>query len=131
MCMKNQIFTPEELAELAIFDAEVDASPITIREAAECNERDREVKLARNGQKRAAYAKQYREAHKAKYAEYKRQYEEANKAKISKKKHEYYLATKELFAERSRRYYQANKEKIKEYNRRRYAAIKARRQESE
>lgn len=115
--MKKSLFTTEELAELAIFDADVDASPLTLQEAAECNERDREIMMANaKRRQRAAYNKRYRDTHKAEIAALKRRYSATHKEEIKRKKHEYYLANKELFAERARRYYQAIKEKRRNDN---------------
>lgn len=96
--MGKPIFTPEELAELAAFDAEIDESDITQNEIDASRERDREAVLA-------GMSKRNR-----KIAEAKRAYYEANREKI---------------AEAQRAYYEANREKwnayMREYRKRRKA----------
>ena len=83
------LFTPEELAELAAFDAEVDASDITFEEAAEVDSIDRDIKrsnLSDKARKLAEYQRRYREANKDEIAEYQRRYREANKEKINERR---------------------------------------------
>ena len=88
-------FTPEELAEMARADAEIEREFIlTAEEAAESRELDRAAKMARKDKKAKAAA------------EYHRRYYEANK---------------EAVAEYNRRYYEANREKWKDYNAKRKA----------
>ena len=83
-------FTPEELAEMARADAEIEREFIlTAEEAAESRELDRAAKMERKDKKAKALA------------EYNRRYYEANK---------------EAVAERNRRYYEANKAKWRDYN---------------
>ena len=103
------LFTPEELAEMAAFDAEVDAAPLTIDELRETRERD----------KAAAYANKPRKEQKI--AEQWRRYYEANKEKIAEQRRRYYEANKEKIADYQRGYYEANKEKIAEQRRARLA----------
>ena len=69
--MGKPLFTPEELAKMAVFDAEVDAMPLTAEEIKESRERDRDAKNARLS------ARDYRAA------EYKRDYYERNKDAIA------------------------------------------------
>ena len=88
--MGKPLFTPEELAELAAFDAEIDESDITQNEIDASRERDREAVLA-------GMSKRNR-----KIAEAKRAYYEANREKI---------------AEAQRAYYEANREKWNAYMR--------------
>ena len=96
--MGKPLFTPEELAELAAFDAEIDESDITQNEIDASRERDREAVLA-------GMSKRNRNI-----AEYQRAYYEANREKI---------------AEAQRAYYEANREKwnayMREYRKRRKA----------
>lgn len=88
-------FTPEELAEMARADAEIERDFImTDEEAAESRELDRDALMARKDKKAKAVA------------EYQRRYREANK---------------EALAERNRRYYEANKAKWRDYNARQKA----------
>ena len=75
-------FTPEELAELAAFDAEIDATPPTQQEREECSARDYVFRGLNEGRsfetKRAYY-----EANREKIAETQRAYREANREKIA------------------------------------------------
>lgn len=78
-------FTPEELAEMARADAEIEREFIlTAEEAAESRKLDRDALMARKDKQAKAvaeYQRRYREANKEAVAEYKRRYREANKAK--------------------------------------------------
>ena len=98
-------FTPEELAELARADAEIEREFIlTAEEAAESRELDRAALMERKDKQAKAvaeYQRRYREANKEAVAEYQRRYREANK---------------EAVAEYQRRYYEANKAKWRDYN---------------
>ena len=83
------LFTPQELAELAAFDAEVDAKPLTNEEIRESRVRDRNAKYAEldvNREKIAEYQRAYREANREKAAEYQRAYREANREKIAEQR---------------------------------------------
>ena len=83
-------FTPAELAEMALADAEIEASfCISNEEIRSSREMDRVVVLDHMDPKKRKIAeaqRQYREANKAKIAEAQRQYYEANKAKIAEGK---------------------------------------------
>ena len=103
--MGKPLFTPEELAELAAFDAEIDESDITQNEIDASRERDREAVLA-------GMSKRNR-----KIAEYKRAYYEANREKIAEYRRAYYEANREKIAEYQRAYYEANREKWNAYQR--------------
>ena len=103
--MGKPLFTPEELAELAAFDAEIDESDITQNEIDASRERDREAVLA-------GMSKRNR-----KIAEYKRAYYEANREKIAEYLRAYYEANREKIAEYQRAYYEANREKWNAYQR--------------
>lgn len=78
-------FTPEELAEMARADAEIEREFIlTAEEVAESRELDRAAKMARKDKQAKAlaeYQRRYREANKEAVAEYQRRYYETNKAK--------------------------------------------------
>lgn len=111
--MGKPLFTPEELAELAAFDAEIDESDITQNEIDASRERDREAVLA-------GMSKRNR-----KIAEYQRAYYEANREKIAENKRAYREANREKIAEAKRAYREANREKwnayMREYRKRRKA----------
>ena len=103
--MGKPLFTPEELAELAAFDAEIDESDITQNEIDASRERDREDVLA-------GMSKRNR-----KIAEYQRAYYEANREKIVENQRAYREANREKIAEAKRTYYEANREKWNAYQR--------------
>ena len=94
--MGKPLFTPEELAELAAFDAEIDESDITSDDIKESRKRDRQAVLGEmDNQKR-------------KIAEYRRAYYEANREKIAEQKRAYYEANREKIAEYQRAYREEN-----------------------
>ena len=103
--MGKPLFTPEELAELAAFDAEIDESDITQNEIDASRERDREAVLA-------GMSKRNR-----KIAENKRAYYEANREKIAEYQRAYYEENREKIAENQRAYREANREKWNAYQR--------------
>lgn len=73
--MGKPLFTPEELAEMAAFDAEVDAMPLAAEEIKESRERDRDAKNARlsaRDYRAAEYQRDYYERNKDAIAEYQR-----------------------------------------------------------
>ena len=75
--MSRPLFTPEELAELAAADAEIDAAPLTLEDYRETDDRDRSVRMERKGpkgKKIAAQQKAYCEANREKYNAYMREY---------------------------------------------------------
>ena len=118
--MGKPLFTPEELAELAAFDAEIDESDITQNEIDASRERDREAVLAgmsKRNRKIAEYKRAYYEANREKIAENKRAYREANREKIAEYRRAYYEANREKIAEYQRAYYEANREKWNAYQR--------------
>ena len=90
--MGKPLFTPEELAELAAFDAEIDESDITQNEIDASRERDREAVLAgmsKRNRKIAEYQRAYYEANREKIAENQRAYYEANREKWNAYQREY------------------------------------------
>ena len=118
-------FTPEELAEMARADAEIEREFIlTAEEAAESRKLDRAAKMARKDKKAKALAerqRRYYEANKEAVAERNRRYYEANKEALAERQRRYREANKEAVAERNRRYYEANKAKWRDYNARQKA----------
>ena len=71
------MFTPEELAEMAVFDAEIEDEPLTNEEIRESRERDRAALDDRKDKRQK------------KIAENKRAYREANREKINAYMREY------------------------------------------
>ena len=80
--MRAAVFTPEELAELALIDAEIDAAPMTQTERDESRRLDYVLRGA-NMDKAAEAQRAYREANREKIAEAQRAYYEANREKIA------------------------------------------------
>lgn len=81
--MGKPLFTPEELAELAAFDAEIDESDITQNEIDASRERDREAVLAgmsKQNRKIAEAQRAYYEANREKWNAYMREYRKRRKA---------------------------------------------------
>ena len=105
------MFTPEELAEMAVFDAEIEDEPLTNEEIRESRERDRAALDDRKDKRQK------------KIAENQRAYYEANREKIAENQRAYREANREKIAENQRAYREANREKInaymREYQRRR------------
>ncbi|MBQ2990609.1 MAG: hypothetical protein IJD60_04890 [Clostridia bacterium] len=69
--MRRPLFSAEELAELAAFDAEMDAKPLFAQEYKESAQRDKDAVMAEKSTKErqqarkiAAYQREYREAKK-------------------------------------------------------------------
>ena len=92
------LFTPEELAELAAYDAQVEAKPLTNEEIAESRERDR---MAIDAE---------RDVKSRKIAEQQRAYRQANREKVAEQKRAYYQANREKVAEQQRAYRQRKKQ---------------------
>lgn len=113
--MARPLFTPEELAELAAADAEIEKEFLISNEEASLSRAlDAEIKSSRKGER------------KKKVSEYQHKYYEANREKIAEKRRAYYKANRGKIAERGRLYYQAHREEIcertREYARKRRAA---------
>ena len=87
------MFTPEELAEMAAADAEIEAEfRLTQEDLDRSRELDREAKfraLPMEKQKVAAQKKAYREANREKVAEYQKAYYEANREQLRKRARNY------------------------------------------
>ena len=90
------MFTPEELAEIAAADAEIEAEfRLTQEDLDRSRELDREAKfraLPMEKQKVAAQQKAYREANREKVAEYQKAYREANREKVRERARNYMRA---------------------------------------
>lgn len=111
------LFTPEELAELAAFDAEIDDEPLSAQDYRDSAQRDKDAVFAEKGEKQRRQAR--------KNAAKQRKYREANKDQIAAKQREYREANKDQIAAYQREYYEANKDQIRTRNReymRRYRA---------
>ena len=115
------LFTPEELAELAAADKEIDESfCLTNEELRESRMRDRRAKLDAmdNRERKIADQKRaYREANREKIADQQRAYREANREKIADQKRAYYEANREKIADQKRAYREANREDWNRYMR--------------
>ena len=86
------LFTPEELAELAAYDARVEAEPLTNEEIAESRERDRmaiDAERDVKGRKVAEQQRAYYQANREKVAEQQRAYRQANREKVAEQKRAY------------------------------------------
>ena len=112
------MFTPEELAEMAAADAEIEAEfRLTQEDLDRSRELDREAKfraLPMEKQKVAEYQKAYREANREKVAEYQKAYYEANREKVAAQQKAYYEANREKVAAQRKAYYEANREQLRE-----------------
>lgn len=86
-------FTPEELAEMAAADAEIEKSfRLSIAEIKESRERDREAIFcgkSKEGKKIAAQQREYYEANREKIAAQQREYREANREQWNAYQREY------------------------------------------
>ncbi len=113
------MFTPEELAEMAAADAEIEAEfRLTQEDLDRSRELDREARfraLPMEKQKVAAQQKAYYEANREKVAEYQKAYYEANREKVAAQQKAYREANREKVAEYQKAYYAANREKVAEY----------------
>ena len=99
-------FTPEELAEMARADAEIEESfCMTADDLRVSREIDREARMSDmdNAKRRIA--------------EQQRAYYEANRDKIAEQKRAYYEANRDKIAEQKRAYREANRDKIAGYMR--------------
>ena len=102
------MFTPEELAEMAAADAEIEAEfRLTQEDLDRSRELDREAKfraLPMEKQKVAAQRKAYREANREKVAARQKAYREANREKVAEYQKAYYEANREQLRKRARNY---------------------------
>ena len=109
------MFTPEELAEIAAADAEIEAEfRLTQEDLDRSRELDREAKfraLPMEKQKVAAQRKAYREANREKVAAQQKAYREANREKLAAQRKAYREANREKVRERARNYMRAYRTK--------------------
>ena len=102
------MFTPEELAEIAAADAEIEAKfRLTQEDLDRSRELDREAKfraLPMEKQKVAAQRKAYREANREKVAAQQKAYREANREKVAAQRKAYREANREQLRKRARNY---------------------------
>ena len=114
--MSRPLFTPEELAEMAAADAEIDAMPLTLEDYRETDGRDRSVKMERKGlkgKKVAAQKKAYREANREKVAAQQKAYYEANREKVAAQKKAYREANREKYNAYMREYMRKRREQCR------------------
>lgn len=93
--MRKPLFTPDELAALAIYDAQVDASDLTMAEIRASNARDREIKGMSEDTKERKRTKT--EATKVWYA--------AHRAEMAIRRRERYLKNRDAYLEYQRAYH--------------------------
>ena len=114
-------FTPEELAEMAAADAEIEASFRLEQEDLERGRKlDREAHfdgLPFDKRKVAAQRKAYYEANREKVAAQQKAYREANREKVAAQRKAYREANREKVAEYQRAYIEKNREKHNAYMR--------------
>lgn len=111
MIEKKCVFTPQELLEMAAFDAIVDMEPLTADEVAQSKRLDRIAKMDRmtnSERKKAERRRQYYECHRGDIAEYKRQYYKTHQQKVAECRQRYRKAHRAEIAERQRRYREAH-----------------------
>lgn len=108
-------FTPEELAEMAEADKEIDANfLITEAEEKEADERDRKSVLENGGEqklKKWEYQRRYTKEKQKEISIKKRDYREKHKAEIKEKRHSFYLANKQRILA-AQKEYRMNKAKL-------------------
>ena len=107
-------FTPEELAEMAAADAEIEAAELTIEDYREADARDRAVRMERKGlkgKKVAAQQKAWYEANRDKVAAQQKAYREANRDKVAAQKKAYREANREKYNKYMIEYFRKRREK--------------------
>lgn len=109
--MSGNIFTPEELAELAAFDAEIEAEPLTMEEIRQSRELDRAAVKARERSGKSSGTYRRKPYGDVSPAEYKRRWYEENRERLLAYQKEYYREHKAAVDARNRMYYQENREK--------------------
>ena len=130
-------FSPEELAEMAAADAEIEVEfRLTQDDLDFSKQMDRLAKfesLPLEKQKVAAQQKAYREANRDKVAAQQKAYYEANRDKVAARRKAYYEANRDKVAAQKKAYREANREKYNAYMReymRRRKSLSANRQNS-
>ena len=110
------MFTPEELADLRAYDAQVDETPLTMDEINGTRERDKQAMYSQKdakAKKKADSNRRWRQTHKEEIAAYKRQYYATRKQEKAEYDRAYKRRNKDRVKENNRLYYQANKDKIR------------------
>ena len=114
-------FTPEELAEMAAADSEIEATfRLEQADLDRCKAMDREIhfeRLSQEKRKVAAQQKAYREANREKLAAQRKAYYEANREKVAAQQKAYREANREKVAAQQKAYREANREKYNTYMR--------------
>ena len=110
-------FTPEELAEMAAADAEIERSfRITSEERRRSRDLDAEGRcdalIGTDRYRSAAAKKDYYEANREKIAAARKKYREANREKISAYKKAYYEANREKYNAYMREYMAARRQRL-------------------
>ena len=111
-------FTPEELAEMAAADAEIERSfRITSEERRRPRDLDAEGRcdalIGTDRHRASAYSKEYREANREKIAAGQKEYREANREKIADYQKEYREANREKYNAYMREYMAARRQQLK------------------
>ena len=111
-------FTPEELAEMAAADAEIERSfRITSEERRRSRDLDaegrRDALIGTDRHRASASSKAYYEANREKIADYQKEYREANREKIAAAKKEYREANREKYNAYMREYMAARRQRLK------------------
>lgn len=114
------MFTAEELAEMAAYDAQVDASEATAEELAEVKARNDETLREVGKYGKGAYARQYYEKNKERIQAYQKEYYATHKEYFAQRHKEYYALHREEILEKQRQYVAANKERLRMHWRNRY-----------
>ena len=108
-------FTPEELAEMAAADAEIEANFIMTQSeidfSRELDKTTRFEKLTGDKQKVAAQRKAYYEANREKVAAQRKAYYEANREKVAAQQKAYREANREAYNAYMREYMRKRKDK--------------------
>lgn len=111
-------WTPEELAEMAAADAEIEANfELTEDEIRASDALDHEALKSSGSKRNKLRERRYYMEHREAICARNRAYYAKNREKASAKKKEWYRANKEKAAERKKEWYSANREKILEKQR--------------
>lgn len=109
---KKPLFTPEELAEMAAADAEIDADfQITEEEAVTSEELDVCLATSKEEQERAK-RRAYRAAHREEQRAYMRAYKEAHREELRAYNRAYYAEHREERIEHTKCWQRKNKERV-------------------
>lgn len=109
-------FSPQELAEMAAADAEIEATfRLTNEDLALCARLDKAAKTERLNNRRRKESdrqKAWYAANRAKVRAKQKAYKKANREKVAAQKKVYRAANREKELERGRAWYQANRERV-------------------